>query len=386
MNGQSPVVTPLVTAGNGRSAGLPEVDGRCSRVALLLGDSRAACRAFKSSGVPVAHVSDQSHKRCSADLCMRCPPYGAQDDAVRWTEEVCGMARCVAELGSPVLFPTSDRALLAIARCYDRLAEVCTLSVPKPDIIAMVVDKVAFARWAVEHGIPVPAAQVVPVGATVAGIAQTVPGPWVVKPDHTFAFERVRGVKLLVAQTPEQIDLHVAACHSAGLNVVVQSDLLSLGAIQWSLAGVCDADGKILGGLLARKLRQVRWGAGTAVETVPMDQSAWNLASRLCAALKLRGLFEVELLKVPGREPVVLEVNTRIWTQIRLPKAAGMDLALHAINVAGGTRGGISQTYRPWVGWLSLCRDIPVSLRLLRRRELSIGEFLRSLWHVRVMD
>lgn len=314
-----------------------------------------------------------------------CPPYGPNIQNNDWRNFMIALSTSLPSSDFPVLFATTDRGLHAIARFYDDLSRVYALPCPAPDQLLTLIDKVALDSWASQHGIPMPQSRVIKCGTDILKESQDFPMPCVIKPSLTCELDRTHGTKVFLAKTREQALVYVRVCHDKGLNVVLQPDLSPLSDIQWSLCGVCDRPGHLSRALLARKLRQVPFGVSTATETVQMDARILNIASNLCAASAMWGLFEIELRQDSQGNPVVIDVNPRIWRQIALPTAAGMDLLYSAYRAALASKDSGSQTYKVGVGWIRRT-DISLCLRRLVKGKITAGEVIRSWYRVRVVE
>ncbi len=356
--------------------------------AVILGHNFGAVRALRREAVPVAMIHDAPLPRrveglSAFDLCPDYSP-GAADTA--WADRLIALADTDDSAARPILFPASDRGLLAVAAHHEQLAEAYTLACPAPHIVETLIDKVKFALWAEAHGVSIPPSRVYRVGESLEGAGEQAPLPCIVKPSLTFRLEESSGVKLFRAHTPQEVETLARRCHDQGLDVALQTDL-SLGeSVQWSLAAVAGEGGRLIGSVLARKIRQAPWGAGTAVETLPPDARMTALAKQLCGAMGLMGLFEMEFRPDASGAPRVIEVNPRIYTQVLLPAAAGINLLhLGYLQAAGLPMPPIGD-YRRGMGWISRRRDLRVSLGLLRRGELAPVEWLRSLVRARVWE
>jgi D-aspartate ligase len=355
--------------------------------ALLVGRNRGACAALARAGVRVAVVDSQPAGRevPRGVPFFRVAPYGPPAPAA-FADRLEDVARRISPRGRPVLFAVSDTALLAIAAWHERLAKTFEVCCPPPALSRLLVDKAAFALWCAGHGVPAPAARVVRTVPELPAALESISAPLIVKPHHTFALEESCERKLYWAHDAAEAQEQARECLGQGLEVVLQEDLSGPRAVQWSLAGVCDERGQICDAVLARKLRQITWGAGTAMETARMDERILALAQDVCSKLGLEGLFELEICEPRPGDLRVLEVNPRIWRQVRLPLAAGVNLLHRAYLRRLGLPVPPARTYRAGVGWLRWRGDLSACLALLRRRALRVLPFARSLVRVRVIE
>jgi D-aspartate ligase len=357
------------------------------QTALVVGRNRGACIALKGAGVKVAVIDSQpaGGEVPRGVPFFRVAPYGPPAPAA-FADRLEDVARRIQPGGRPVLFAVSDTALLAIAAWHERLAKTFEICCPPPALSRLLVDKAEFALWCASHGVAGPAARVVRKVAELPEALAAMTPPIIVKPHYTFALEEVRERKLYWARTAAEAREQARECLAQGLEVVLQEDLSGPGAVQWSLAGVCDEHAQIREAVLARKLRQITWGAGTAMETAPMDGRIRALAQEVCGKLGLEGLFEIEICEPRPGDLRVLEVNPRIWRQVRLPLAAGLNLLHRAYLRRLRVPVPNQDDYRARVGWLRWRGDVSACLALLRRRALRVLPFAQSLLRVRVIE
>jgi predicted ATP-grasp superfamily ATP-dependent carboligase len=361
-----------------------------ARAAILLGRNRGACVALARAGVRVAVVDSAPAGRevPRGVPFFRIAPYAPPAPAA-FADRLEDVARRILPGGRPVLFAVSDAGLLAVATWHDRLEATFDIACPPPALTRLLVDKAAFALWCAQSGIPTPAARVVRLPGELEDALAAIVPPLIVKPHHTFALEEVHERKLYWAATAEEAYARARDCLDQGLAVVLQEDLSGPGTVQWSLAGLCDEHGQLREAVLARKLRQITWGAGTAMETAPMDARIRGLAQEVCTRLRSHGalgLFEMEICEPSPGDLRVLEVNARIWRQVRLPAAAGVNLLHRAFLRRLSLPLPPVKGYRAHVGWVRWRADFSACLALLRRRALSVLPLARSLTRVRVIE
>ncbi len=357
-------------------------------VAIVFGTNVGACRALRAAGVPVVMINATAPEHPYPGLEFhRCPSYGLRHTEESWLPEMLSYAKRYARAGRPVLFPATDIGLLTCAQHRAALDEAFAVTCSAPDIVRKLINKTEFSEWAQANDIPIPKSWVVRKADELWAAANEVGLPCIVKPEFTFLLEDLESTKLFYAHTRDEIVRFGTRILEHGLTVVLQADVSAGGSsTQWSLAGVCDPPGQIRQAMLSRKLRQVRWGAGTAMETMPMDDQILGLGRDFCRKLGLSGIFELELRPGLDQQPVIIEMNARIWTQVRLPAAAGINLVLSAYHCAIGSPVPETMSYRSGVGWIRWRHDFLVGLAMLKRREISATDFVTSLTHVRVFD
>lgn len=362
--------------------------GRRAYTAVVVGWNGGACTALAEAGVQVTVVDTSRPAEALPDGVEFFPgPAAGVDASEAFADHLELLARVVSPHTRPVLFAASDAGLLAIAAWRERLDRVFAVACAAPEIVRRLVSKAAFADWASAVGLPIPPSIVVRDTEQLAQLLPGVPLPCLVKPEHTFVLEEAAGQKLFCARSPDEVEAAVRTCLANGQAALLQVDISDAGrSPQWSLAALCAEDGTIRKAVLARKLRQIRWGAGTAMETVPMDDRLFTLAQQLTSRLGVSGLVEIELRADAAAVPHIIEVNPRIWRQALLPAAAGVNLMFDAHQMALGRPIAASSPYRTGIGWLRWRGDLTACLGMLRRREISPLAIVRSLPRVRVVE
>jgi len=179
----------------------------------------------------------------------------------------------------------------------------------------------------------------------------------------------------------ELLTRYAEACALVGSDLVmVQEVIPGNGVTQLSYACVCH-DGVPLAWVTARRTRQypADFGrASTFVETTD-DCDVAATAERLIADLALTGPVEVEFKRHPGDGQLrLLDVNPRVWGWHSVGRAAGVDFAYLAYQLANGVACSGGQG-AAGVRWVRLSTDLPTSLREIVRHRLRVRDFVSSL-------
>ncbi len=128
-----------------------------------------------------------------------------------------------------------------------------------------------------------------------------------------------------------------------------------------SVAVALDSHARPVTSFVARKRRQGNRGAGvgTFVESHQDDEAA-GVARRFLSRIGYVGVAEMELKRhgITG-ELFAIEVNPRLWSQVMLPAALGLDFALLAYRIARGAApsGELPSAPERAVSWQDLWGD-----------------------------
>jgi D-aspartate ligase len=336
-------------------------------------------RILAARGVPVTGVaSDPRH------FCCRTRAVDAvihQDTAA--PSLIDALEVLANELDRPpVLVPCTDQSVLLIAQHRERL-DVCAHVVqPKLQVIETLMDKVAFAGYAEEHGLPVPVTRVVRSEAG-AHAAEALDFPCIVKPAvRSATWEREAGSKVVrVDSAAEWMALYRRA--RAWVEVmIVQEWVPGDDSTLYSCNGYF-RHGEPVATFVARKLRQWPPGQGTSCLGEEVREDAIRDATvALFRSTGFHGLGYVELKRDPqtGRA-LVIEPNVgRPTGRSAIAEAGGVELlhAMYCDTVGLPLPDGLEQHYTG-VKWIYISRDIRSALHYWRNGELTLRGWWQSV-------
>lgn len=296
-------------------------DWRRARRVLLLGGGDghavlAAARALHASGWtvgfggPAPHAATVRSTRAVSRHHLVPAPGAGVDVTVR-------AVRRAVELGDyAIVLAAGDDLMGAVTERADQIP-ACVGHPPAP-IVRRSLDKLDIVDLGESVGLATP--RTVP--ATAREVA-TWTGPAVVKCRTHWVPERA-GARLeaIRADGPEDLEAAVVALRTAGgdpvLQVPVEGDLVGL-------VGLC-VDGRLV--QRAQQRADVIWPRPTGVtaraRTVPVDPDLLARSERFLDALGWQGPVQLEFLQPPGGEPVLIDVNGRIYGSLALARAAGL--------------------------------------------------------------
>jgi predicted ATP-grasp superfamily ATP-dependent carboligase len=239
-------------------------------------------------------------------------------------EESDRLLRVAAEHAVDVLIPVTDNTLLALSAVRDRLPAGCTLATADPEALHATMDKAATLSLAASLGIPFPDVAHVTSVTEALDAADGLGWPVVVKP----RFSRVRlpdgGIARCTtsyAFDPTELAAQVAA-QPPGSSVLLQR------YHPGEAYSVCllTVDGQPRAAFSHRRMREVPPSGGVSAlrESVALDPLLEDYARRLLSELRWTGVAMVEF-KVDNGQPLLMEINGRIWGSLPLATLAGMD-------------------------------------------------------------
>ena len=339
-------------------------------------------RDLGREGVPVLAMGPDRHGpalRSRYSLPWPCadPHY----DEERLIEDLEAVGSRLPQRG--VVFPAHDDYVVALSRNKARLEKYFTVPVAPWERMKILADKELQMELARQAGIDIPITAVIHGPEDLAAAAAGVPFPAVLKPAVPLAMVRRTGLKAVVVETRDRLDRaygRLSFCGSLLLQEVVPG-----GDEEVYISGTYhDAASRPLALFTGRKLRQHPRGFGVT----RLGESRWSrelvdLTLKLLAQVCYQGVSDVEFKRDPrdGRFKL-MEINARYGFWGPLATASGVNLPYIAYRDAIG-RPCLGGRQRDGVRWTDILRDGPDSLRELRRRELSLHDWLTPLAAVR---
>jgi D-aspartate ligase len=234
----------------------------------------------------------------------------------------------------PVLFPTNDDWVLALARHRARLEEHYRFPYAPYDVVQRALGKTALYRACEALGVAAPRSWYLDEGDP----ADDVPYPCVLKPDDSRGFYDAFAAKVFVVSSPAEFRDRVAEAAAHGLTLVAQEWVETAPGGFWSVASYLSPDGTPRGVFTGRKLEQWPPDFGTScLADARWDADIAKAGVAVLQELGYHGISEIEFVQDArtGRH-LLLDVNTRAWKWVGLPVAAGVDLPLLAYRDAVG--------------------------------------------------
>lgn len=313
-------------------------------------------RALADGGVPVAGFDpdpSQPGMRTRLFPVERCP--GPEDDAALLSFLV---ERAAGKM--PVLFPASDAFVSFIARNEAALRPHFRFLLPENAMSLLA--KGAQSMLAGAAGARLP--------KTVSwkgGAAPSLRFPVYVKPEDTAAWRRLYGNKGARADGPAALTRLL----ENRLSVVVQEIIPGGPENNFEVSAYVDQTGRCWGPFIMRKLRQHprELGTGTLGESVRHPELERE-ATELFRRLGIRGFINAEFKWDPReRDFKFIEANLRVWQQVALAAACGLNLPLVQYQDLAGAPIQSDSEYRTGLLWVDPLRD---ALAVIEERGLGL--------------
>ncbi len=297
----------------------------------------AVARSLGRAGVPVLALDKERGGLGQSSRHVRglgLVPGPEVDGGRALADHLAALGPAFAE--RPVLFPTNDDWVLALARHRDRLEEHYRFPYAPYHVVQRALGKTALYRACEALGVPAPRTWYLD-DAEPAEVAARVPYPCVLKPDDSRGFYDAFRAKVFVVRDAEEFLCWIAEAAERGLSLVAQERVVTEPGGFWSVASYLSPDGGVRGVFTGRKLEQWPPDFGTCcLADARWDPAIAEDGVRVLRELGYWGISEIEFVRDAAGRMLLLDVNTRPWKWIGLPVAAGVDLPLLAYCDAVG--------------------------------------------------
>jgi D-aspartate ligase len=298
----------------------------------------AVARSLGRAGVPVVGLDDErgglgQNSRHLSGLGL--VPGPTADDGRALADHLTALGPSFAQ--RPVLVPTNDDWVLALARHRAQLEPHYRYSFAPYDVVQRALGKTSLYRACESLGVAIPRTWYLDEQSP-EQVAGSVSYPCVLKPDDSRGFYTAFFAKVFVVQDAAELVARCAQAAAVGLSLVAQEWVETSPGGFWSVASYLSADGTPRGVFTGRKLEQWPPDFGTScLADARWDGDIADAGVRVLQALGYHGISEIEFVEdaATGRR-LLLDVNTRAWKWVGLPVAAGVDLPLLAYRDAVG--------------------------------------------------
>jgi predicted ATP-grasp superfamily ATP-dependent carboligase len=343
----------------------------------------AVARSLASRGVAVWGIDDQDREIGHSSRSFRFDP------ALRYLsagpELLEGLLRFgKAQALPPVLFVAGDPYMDFVAEHHEALREHFVLPEGmRPEVASSMLDKRSFYERCQALDTTLPATFFPADESDARAAALELRYPAIVKPTHAHVVRsRLGGDKLVEVQDAESLVTWWLRMRDWGSDAVLQEIIPGAEANLFVGAVYMDAQLECRSLFTARKSRQYPpwYGSGSYMEA-SWSQEIADLSVDLLRRLEYRGVAGTEF-KWDARDETwkLIEINPRPTLWFALPPAAGVDVIWDAYCDLVGRPNEIHVNQQDdRIRWQLLVRDLVSGWYFLRRGDLSLREFLRTV-------
>lgn len=283
-----------------------------------------------------------------------------------------------------IILPCSDEGLEFLAGNHEDLSGQGLVPIHADwDAVLAMLDKATTYRIATEIGIATPRHVIATSRGDVERAAHEFTFPCAIKPLHSHLFRQHTPLKLLPAETPEELICGFQRAAATGVAMMV-TEMITDGADEYcSYYTYIDDDARPLVHFTKRKLRQ--WPIGRGIGTYHVtcwDPEVAALGLQFAIGAQLRGLVNVEF-KRDGRDGQLklIECNPRITAANELVRRSGVDFGAIAYDRALGREPPLLPAFQEGLHqWLPLS-DFRAFREYRAVGQLSTLSWVRSLLH-----
>src|SRR5438105_5062278 len=347
--------------------------------AVVLGGINVV-RSAGLAGIPViVAASDPAEpafasRYCSARYLL--PPLADEAGVVASLERLAAPFA----MRLPLIFGNDDYLRIIYGR-RERFERRFLMLLNDPPVGAALIDKEAFARFALERGLPVPR------GLRWDALAGTA-GPVLIKPKVKFEWENSPVLAQLFEGAGKAIVRPSGAAVVADEAIARFRDQLLFQEYipggddaLWCFDGVADERGVLLASYVGRKIRSwpPRTGDSSYIELVH-DAGVHALGRRVAEAAGLKGIFNVDLKRDPRDGSLrVLEINARYNFWLYLGAKNGLNLTKVMVDYLVARKHPAHLGYSTAYRWLDPELDLRAYRSLARADELTLARWIASL-------
>jgi predicted ATP-grasp superfamily ATP-dependent carboligase len=336
------------------------------------------------AGLSFARSLGRAGARVSG-ITMHPHEFGARSRYLREVHRASGYAAVLKALRQaarngerPVLLPERDDHVELVLRHWDEVSSLYELPMPRdPQVPRRLRHKATLPLEAERAGLTAPRTVAADSIETLRGLELR--APFLLKPVEGQHFAGSFGEKVLVAQTKDELVAQWKRAKERGFDTVVQELVPDAEEQIWSLFAYIGRRGRPIATATGVKVRQgpVHFGTSAVFRTTP-EPRVRELGLRLLESSGYTGFGHVEFAHDRRDDEFkLLEVNTRVpmWAGVAMTRR--FDMARIAYDDLCGRPEPAPVDLDQELWWAFFAKDLAVSLRMARERELSPRAFLR---------
>ena len=339
-------------------------------------------RVLARRGIPVVGVAkDPRHHLCRTRVCQRIVFADTAGE---------GLIDALEDLGRSldqraVLYPCADAQVMLVSRNRERLEPWYHVVLPAPEVVEMMIDKVRFYAFAQERGFPIPETRFLRGREDAERAAEELRFPVVLKPPYhatTSWVEKVKVKALRIAAPQAFLDAYRRTSNLAPM-LIAQEWIEGPVTDLYSCNCYFDARSEPIVTFVARKIRQWPPEVGdSSLGEECRNDVVLRETVRLFSSVGWYGLGYLEMKRdARTGEHLIVEPNVgRPTARSAMAEAGGVELLATMYREALGLPLPPNRVQRYGnAKWVYLMRDTRSALHDVRRGELTMGGWWRSL-------
>ncbi|GAB5443917.1 MAG: hypothetical protein Fues2KO_42660 [Fuerstiella sp.] len=298
----------------------------------------------------------------------------------------------------PVLLPCTDLSVLTLSADRERLQQQYCFVLPNDDLVRVLIDKVSFADFAQQNGLPVPGTRILTDSASTAQAAAEMTFPVFLKPAiKTPKWEANTALKAVRTESPEDLKAAWHRYSKFSTELIAQEYIHGQVSDCYTVNVYVDQHGQLQQLYTSRKDRQWPPDFGTACAAHAVaNTEVEQLTVEFFRNLDYRGLGYLEFKQDQrtGRYLIIEPNIGRPTGRSAMAEACGVPLLWTAYCDAAGLSPDSSPNTAEWnsraaagvihragaeLKWVHLRRDLQAAVRGCRRNDFSLWQWLRSV-------
>ena len=337
-------------------------------------------RIFVNHGIPVIGIAKNAKHYCARSrLPEKIYEADIASEAFITLLERIGPDFAV----KPVLIPCTDMSVFQISTHREKLEPYYRFALPAHDTVAMLMNKVSFYQYALDHELAIPKTFLLHNKEDAERFAEELSYPALLKPPlKTKLWEANTTHKAYKVENKQELLDIYENCHSWSDILLAQAWVSGTDSDLFSCNCYFDAQNQPQVTFIARKLRQWPPETGTSCLGEEIrDDKVLEESIKLFKSVDYHGLGYVEIKRDQStQEYFIIEPNIgRPTGRSAIAEAGGVELLYTAYCDLVGRPLPENRTQQyEGVKWISLRRDFQSALFYWRRGDLTLREWIRS--------
>jgi D-aspartate ligase len=353
-----------------------------SQGVIVIGDHVQALGIIRSlgrRGIPVYLLHDKN--LCIGRFSRYTKRYIKTPGASNETEFVDFMIKLAKkeQLEGWILMPTNDAWVYVLSKHKETLEEYYKVPTPSWDIVKFAYDKKLTYSIAEKNDILTPKTIYPENINDVYERLKDIRFPVIIKGVIGHKFYQKIGVKVLKVESRDELIRYYTKYSP---NIDPSETMIQEVISDTSTVSFCSfRNKKLIGYWIGLKIREhpMGFGTGSFAQSVKIPE-LFELGKRFLNAINYYGISEIEFKKdLRDGEYKLIEMNARTWLWHSLAIRCGVDFPYLLYKDMIGEDVTPVMSFREGIKWIHIYTDLWVAMNEILKRNLKIGDYLRSL-------
>lgn len=286
----------------------------------------------------------------------------------------------------PILIPASDEYVKFVNDNRNILKKNFLFLLPEYSVAKMFLNKRTQLEWAKRNCLNVPNFFFISDINDLQEHLHQLKFPLFLKPDNVTLWKKYFKEKGFRVNTKPELKNKISLITKKGIKCIAQ-EIISGDCTNNLEVSVFYDGSRFDDNIIAvRKIRQypINYGFGCLVERI-QNKEIENLAVKFVKDSMLLGFSNTEFkYDLITKKYYFIETNIRVWQQINITEMAGNNFALKYYNsLTANLIRPRKRSYKSKVKWIAPFYDFSISKRLIKNKNLSVVNWIKSLYGIR---